>query len=131
MNPEVTSAQGTSGATTKSTNVDTSELPVHLTPCLEDWLSNQDHYVNLSDMHSHGGCHVLQLIDMTLKDGVPTGEVMLHDGVHFITAKVTFVFLFLFYVKVYCVHMHFWQCKREFDYIGKNQILVVVVLNTG
>ena len=93
VNPEVTSARGASGATSKS-NVDTSELPVHLTPCLEDWLSNQDHYVNLSDMHSHGGCHVLQLIDMTLKDGVPTGEVMLHDGIHYITAKVIFVFLF-------------------------------------
>lgn len=83
-----------SSGPTSTSNVDTAELPVHLTPCLEEWLTNQDHFITLSDMHTHGGCHVLQLIDMTLKDGVPTGDVMLQDGVHYVTAKVSFICLF-------------------------------------
>ena len=93
VNPTPQQAPKTNGPTS-ATNADNAELPIHLTPCLEEWLTNQDHYVTLSDMHAHGACHVLQLIDMTLKDGVPTGDVMLHDGVHYVTAKVSLFIVF-------------------------------------
>ena len=74
--------------TESSSKVDTPELPVTLTPCLGEWLANQDFYVTLSDMYPIGGCHVLQLINISLEGETPTGEVMLHDGVHYITCKV-------------------------------------------
>ena len=64
------------------------DLPVTLTPCLGEWLANKDHYETLSDMHPAGGCHVLQLINITLEGEIPTGEIMLHDGKYYVNCKV-------------------------------------------
>ena len=84
--------------------LDNVDLPVTLTPCLGEWLENQDHYVTLSDMHPRGGCHVLQLLHISLDGENPTGEIMLHDGVHYITCKVSLTFdIVVFNVGVSCV----------------------------
>ena len=119
VNPTPQQAPKTNGPTS-TTNADIAELPIHLTPCLEEWLTNQDHYVTLSDMHAHGACHVLQLIDMTLKDGVPTGDVMLHDGVHYVTAKVS---LFI----VFCVIL----CRLVNEYSNQYKAYKVVICKGG
>ena len=60
----------------------------HLSLCLAEWRDNEDDIGSLSSMIPPCGFLTLQVIDISMVEGVPTGQIVVHDGHCFVSAKV-------------------------------------------
>ena len=62
--------------------------PKQLSRCLVQWKENEDDLGTLSCMIPTCGFFTLQVIEISMLDGEPTGAVVLHDGEAYVSAVV-------------------------------------------
>ena len=62
--------------------------PKQLSRCLVQWKDNEDEVGSLGCMLPASGFFTLQVIEISMVDGEPTGAVVLHDGEAFVPARV-------------------------------------------
>ena len=62
--------------------------PKQLSRCLLQWKDNEEDIGSLGCMLPPIGYFTLQVIEITIVDGAPTGAVVLHDGEAFVAATV-------------------------------------------
>ena len=67
----------------------------HLSRCLAAWRENEEEVGSLSSMIPPCGFLTLQVIDISMVDGVPTGQIVVHDGHCYLSAKVDSRYLVL------------------------------------
>ena len=54
--------------------------PLPTTICLREWVEKQHQFPTLTDLFPQGHHITLQILDFTLAEGKPTGQVLLTDG---------------------------------------------------
>lgn len=60
----------------------------HLSRCLAAWRDSEEDIGSLSCMIPDCGFLTLQVIGITMVEGVPSGQIVVHDGHCFVSAKV-------------------------------------------
>ena len=62
--------------------------PKQLSRCLLQWKENEEDIGSLGCMLPAAGFFTMQVIEITIVDGAPTGSIVVHDGEAFVAATV-------------------------------------------